>query len=200
MNVTIIPEDNLVKVDGIALRLDLSSIAINMSNWHAVQYANGQGAVEHRDGTIASTFTDLSFIQPFIDLHTARLAELNAPPSIDELRADAIATLEAQAQAFIVQGFESAALGTLHTYGGKQTDQLNLIGAAGSGMDMTYPCGDSDGVWLRRLHTHEQLKIVLVDGSTHKQIILSTLDDRRAAVMAAADENELNTILAAGLI
>jgi hypothetical protein len=86
-------------------------------------------------------------------------------------------------------------LGGLHHYGGKATDQINLIGAVSTGLDLPFPCADENDVWARRLHTAAQLQQVLNIGAAHKQEILVALDDVRDQVAAAVDHDSVDAIV-----
>lgn len=185
MQLSVIVDDNLIICDGVVLSCDLSQIAIDLSNIHSIHWFGQNGQIEHENGAMNSTFSSAEFIQPFIDLHTDALAEISAPPPLDEYKLLKIADAERYAGEQILAGFESDALGTTHSYGGKKTDQLNLIGAASSGVDLPFPCADADGNWERRVHTPAQFQEVVADGSAHKQGILTALDVIRTTIQNA---------------
>lgn len=153
-------------------------------------------------GTITTTI-DLS--QPSTEPHVVEMqAYLNEnielisayiPPPLESFKSSAIAKMEAAARGAILAGFISDALGSEHIYGGKETDQINLVGAAASGTDMPFPCADANGVWDRRLHTAAQLKTVVAHGAEYKQAVLTALDARRSEIENASDLTALNNIV-----
>lgn len=185
MRLSVIVDDNLIKCDGRAFRCDLSEITIDLSNIHSIHWRDETGKIEHKNGAMNSVFTSIAFVQPFIDLHTAAVQEADAAPPLDVYKLERIAEAERYAGEQILAGFVSDALGTDHTYGGKKTDQLNLIGAASSGVDLPFPCADANGNWQRRVHTSAQFQQVVADGSAHKQGILTALDTIRTTIQNA---------------
>ncbi len=69
----------------------------------------------------------------------------------------------------IVGGFESSALGSPRIYDSELEDQINLIGAAGAGIDMDYSCTDpATGIKVSELHTSAQIQQVYADGVIFK--------------------------------
>jgi len=152
-------------------------------------------------GTITTTI-DIS--QPSTEPHviemqaylTENIELISAyiPPPLESFKSTAKAQMDAAARSAILAGFTSDALGSNHTYGGKETDQINLVGAAASGADMPFPCADSNGVWERRIHTAAQLQTALAHGSEYKQAVLTALDARRAEIEAASDLAEIENV------
>ncbi len=107
------------------------------------------------------------------------VAELEA--NMAKAKADKTAYINTACGTEIVGGFDSAALGTLHHYTATLEDQANLLGLIAIGLGGEFTCIDGAGVKARRLHTLAQLKQVLVDGGTFKDVRLAkarTLKDR----------------------
>lgn len=82
------------------------------------------------------------------------------------------ATLNAACANAIVSGFTSSALGSVHTYPSKTTDQLNLTASYASSLAPNLPtdwatpfwCADSSGKWAWVNHTASQIQQVGSDG------------------------------------
>ncbi len=66
--VTIVPEDNVVLVNGVARLIDMTDIDPAI---HAVQWKDTVGEIEYNDGTPNAVIDDISPFQEFIDLWTA---------------------------------------------------------------------------------------------------------------------------------
>lgn len=199
MKLSIIVDDNLIIKDGIHATVDMASIPFNISNLWAIHWNETAGEMELRDGQANVPFTDFTSIQPFADAFDTEYAVLTAPLPLDEYKALKVIEISNAAGAQITTGFTSDALGTTHTYGGKSTDQLNLIGAVSSGVDMPFPCADAGGVWDRRVHTNAQLKQALVDGSVYKQTVLVALDARRVEIDGAVDHAAVDAVAWVGV-
>jgi len=100
----------------------------------------------------------------------------------------------------IVSGFTSGALGSNHFYPSSETDQLTLIGAAGTGESRTYPCVPEgqdpldNSNWIASEHTNAQLAQLLSDGADIIQNLKNDYRARVTAALAATSETELDTI------
>lgn len=106
------------------------------------------------------------------------------PPTAAKLLADAqlaqITILNNACAAAIVAGFSSPALGAMHTYPSKMTDQQNLSASVlaslmpGLAADWVTPfwCADASGAWSYADHTAAQIQQVGQDG---KAAILACL-------------------------
>lgn len=199
MRLKIIFDDSRIIKDGVPLVVDLSSLAIDVSNLWAIAWDDQlatPGEMELRDPSQRNiTFDDMASIQPFVDLYDARAAELAAPAPLVDYQALKKTEMEQAASVLITNGFSSTALGSTHHYGGKITDQLNLIGAASADVDMAYPCADDSDVWARRQHTAAQLKQVLLDGSVYKQSVLIALDVKRNEIDIAVDHDQVDAVV-----
>lgn len=94
----------------------------------------------------------------------------------------------------IISGFESIALGAIHTYQSDRDDQTNLMGLVVSNSDELFKCQDSNGVWSYKLHTVAQLKQVFDDGKTVKLNILVDFNTKKEAILNASTQEELDSI------
>jgi len=104
MNVTIVKEDRVVRIDGEGINFDFA-LADNI--W-AVQWNGTTGEVEHNDGTANREITDFAEFQGLVDGYNAekqRLADEEAKAEADRIsnmtyadkRAEEYPPLEAQA-------------------------------------------------------------------------------------------------------
>lgn len=75
---TIVKDDNLVRIDHRSLRFDLSPYRLP-DNFHALQWYEDRGEMEFNDGTHNERITDITIFQPIIDEFT-RLAETGDNP------------------------------------------------------------------------------------------------------------------------
>ena len=107
MKVTIVPEDNVVLVDGEARSIDMTGMDPAV---HAVQWKDTQGEIEYKNGRRNKPITDISPFQSFIDRWVAAAPPAPPPPPpplsprqqiINRLRADPI--LKAQ----VIESFEA---------------------------------------------------------------------------------------------
>ena len=107
-----------------------------------------------------------------------------------------IENLSLSAQADIVEGFSSSALGTAYWYDSKFEDQMNLIGAEAAGDTMDYPCrDDAASAKVYRSHTNPQLITVVRDARDLKTTILQSFNTKKASIMAAADQAAVDAIV-----
>lgn len=113
--------------------------------------------------------------------------------TLDQVKSDQISALSAACRAQILAGFLSDALGTLHAYPAKETDQANLSGSVlasllpGNAADWTtsFWCQDEAGAWAFVPHTAAQIQQV---GRDCKAAILSAMakNETLAAQVRAA--------------
>lgn len=145
----------------------------------------GVGAICHGDPAV---YTDVVWID---GLPLPSQAEL-AAAHLDTLREEKIADLSALCAYDIINGFSSAALGTVHWYDSQPEDQMNLIGAVAAGDTMVYAVRETQGgPKLYKLHTHIQLMTVIQDGRTVKLDSLQHFNTKRQAVLNAATEQAI---------
>ncbi|KMJ54979.1 hypothetical protein ACG97_01150 [Vogesella sp. EB] len=89
-------------------------------------------------------------------------------------RAAKLAELERDCSNAIIAGFASAALGNVHTYPAKDTDQQNLASSVLSSLMPNLPidwatpfwCADENGNWAMRPHSATQIQQVGIDGKS----------------------------------
>ncbi len=123
--------------------------------------------------------------------------------ALDVARRRRINALSADCGKAIVGGFQSDALGFVHTYPSTATDQLNLMGSVtdslipGLAEDWETPfwvC-DTEGLWSFKAHSAEEIQKAGQDGKAHIincQRKLSTLTER---VMNAKSENGVAAVV-----
>lgn len=140
------------------------------------------------------------------DFDTAGTLTTAGPSSAQQLanaQAAQVASLSAACQAQIYAGFQSSALGAVHTYPAKDKDQTNLSGSVvasllpGLPADWTTPfwCQDSAGAWAFVPHSAAQIQQVGADG---KAAIVAALEKNAALaaqVMAAASVAEVQAVV-----
>ena len=106
-----------------------------------------------------------------------------------------IVELNIACQNAIISGFTSDALGTPHKYDSGEVDQLNIIGAAALNTNCFYKCLDLQTNSKEfRLHTAEQMKTVLKDGSTIKIALLQKCTELKSLANWASNITELEEI------
>jgi hypothetical protein len=81
-------------------------------------------------------------------------------------------TINADCRNYIISGFSSSALGSVHTYPYGVTDQANLsndLTLASINPDMTFQlmCADESKVWGFKAHSSEQVKQIGIDAYNH---------------------------------
>ncbi len=201
MRVTIIPLDGLVGVDGVFR--EVGGLPEMFPYVRAIQWgetAPGAGHIEWLDGHPNDEFNTIGNIQPAIDAWNAQ-----TPPAktAAEIQADALAEakyvrtswINSDCATAITGGYVSSALGAPHTYDSAETDQLNLIGAVGLGVDIEYKCADAAGVKAFRLHTNAQLRQVMADGAVVKLAALQKAKVLKDAIAAAQTVGEVESVV-----
>jgi len=118
----------------------------------------------------------------------------DAVAELEAVKGPKPATITAAAEAAIVSGFTSNALGTAHTYQSDRDDQLNLVGMVVGGTDDYFKCTDENGVSGYKLHTIEQFKQVLTDGKIVKLAILQHAGVLKEQVVEAETVEQVNAI------
>lgn len=127
----------------------------------------------------------------------------NPAPTLAQAQAAKVAELSAACQAQIYAGFQSSALGAVHTYPAKDKDQANLSGSVVASLLPNLPagwttpfwCEDGNGTWAFVPHTAAQIQQV---GSDAKSAIVAALEKNAslaAQVMAAADVAAVQAIV-----
>ena len=114
-----------------------------------------------------------------------------------------IAALSAACLAQIVGGYQSSALGTVHTYPSQMTDQANMTASVLSSLmpglpsswTTQYLCADAGGIWDFVAHTATQIQQAGQDGKAAilaARVKLATLS---ANIMAAKTISAVNAIV-----
>lgn len=135
-------------------------------------------------------YEDLVFTTGSVTLQEVVDAHLAA------VKTDRIIALSQDAEAEIISGFESTALGESYLYDSDLEDQVNLIGAASLGKNTYYACRNvSSGVKSYIMHTNLQMKQVLEDGANVKLAALTKFNGLRDQVYAATTVAEVNAIV-----
>lgn len=80
MRVTIIPEDKVVIVDGVAAILGTLEADENI---HAIQWNGDYGTIEYKVGA-AARFIDISIVEPFVTAHTDEIEKKSTDTIVDE--------------------------------------------------------------------------------------------------------------------
>lgn len=123
-------------------------------------------------------------------------------PSLADIKAAQTAEIVSACEAAIVAGFESAALGAVHIYPCKLTDQANLQASVSAAREPNLPpewrapfwCQDLDGEWSYQLHTAEQIRQVGMDGYTATLAKLQLKGQYEAAIQQAQTIEEVQDI------
>ena len=124
------------------------------------------------------------------------------PPTFADILAAQVTALSAACAAEIVGGYTSSALGSVHTYPAKPTDQINMLGSVtasllpGLAADWTTPfwCADAKGVWSFQMHSAAQIQQVGADGKAAVATAQTKLATLSAEVMAATTADAVNAI------
>jgi hypothetical protein len=107
---------------------------------------------------------------------------------LEDAQATQVAVLSAACAAAIVSGFTSSALGAVHTYPSKVTDQQNLNASVtasllpdiGTDWVTQFWCADATGAWAWTTHTAAQIQQVGKDGMS----AVLALQDKNAQLAA----------------
>lgn len=124
-------------------------------------------------------------------------------PSLEDAKALRVALMSRACEAAIVAGFESQALGSVHTYPCKLTDQANLQASVSVAREPGLPeswrapfwCQEPSGEWSYQLHTAEQIRQVGMDGYTATLAKLQRKGLREAAIAAAQTVAEVEAVV-----
>lgn len=124
-------------------------------------------------------------------------------PSLDDVKAAQVLKINQACEAAIIGGFESSALGALHTYPCKLTDQANLQASVSVAREPGLPaewrapfwCRDAAGQWSYQLHTAEQIRQVGMDGYSATLSKLQRKGMLEAQIAAAASAEGVEAIV-----
>lgn len=83
MKVTIVPEDKMVVKNGYGIgNIEMPN---SVNNIHAIQFDNGRGWIENKDGT-REVLSNLTRFQPILDIYDYKRAEILEAERIMEIR------------------------------------------------------------------------------------------------------------------
>lgn len=92
---------------------------------------------------------------------------------IDKLKENKTLSINIICKESIISGFKSSAKGIKYAYESDEIDQLNLIGAATTGVSQNIKCSSDDGLtWQWINHLSSEIKQVLKDGAISKATYL----------------------------
>ena len=221
-NVTVIPSDGIISVDGEVLFLD----SIKSATFHALQWHDGAGHVEPGDGLPNEVLSSDDYegrVAPYVDLWTkekkrldneaaAAEAEYNSLPNV---KARKLAAIDAETTAAIMAGFECEAtppdtgVPELLHFSYDSFDQQNFADAAVS-MQLATASGaiptatpwnayrnhteGSKGDLVILQLTAETFVPIYSAALTHKATKMAEGGTRKAAVEAAQTVEELEAI------
>lgn len=221
-NVTVIPSDGIISVDGEVLFLD----SIKSATFHALQWHDGAGHVEPGDGLPNEVLSSDDYegrVAPYVDLWTkekkrldneaaAAEAEYNSLPNV---KARKLAAIDAETSAAIMAGFECEAtppdtgVPELLHFSYDSFDQQNFADAAVS-MQLATASGaiptatpwnayrnhteGSKGDLVILQLTAETFVPIYSAALTHKATKMAEGGTRKAAVEAAQTVEELEAI------
>lgn len=131
-NVTVVPEDGLIAVDGLSLWFAFDAPA----NLHALQWHGGAGEMEWTDDmnhplTPADYEADVA---PFVALWEAEKARLDEeakrPPTLEEAKEAKLTAIDTETSQTIMAGFEHEVDGTAYRFSYDFFDQQNFADTA----------------------------------------------------------------------
>lgn len=221
-NVTVIPSDGIISVDGEVLFLD----SIKTENFHALQWHEGEGHVEPGNGLPNLSLTTDDYdtkVAPFVALWqeeksrleqaaTAAEAEYN---KLENVKARKLASIDSETTSAIFEGFECEATPPdtnvpeqLH-FSYDEFDQQNFadaavsmqLAASGGAIPTTTPwnayrnhtAGSKGDLVILQL-TAETFVPIYAAALTHKATQMAIGGQRKAAVQAATTKEEVEAI------
>ena len=187
--------------------LDSSNQIVGTADKESEIPSNYQGVESDANGNIQDLYFDGAKISPkpdqpentYWDSVGNKWKDVFAPVisevTLDQVKEAKRAELNDLCNAQISAGFTSDALGTTHGYGSALEDQINLIGSASMGVDVSYVCTDVatnlKGVYP---HTAAQIKKVLVDGAIVKLALIQKYRTLADAVISATTAAQIAAI------
>jgi len=121
---------------------------------------------------------------------------------LDAARQRRLAELTERCASEIVGGYDSDALGSLHTYPSKQVDQLNMMGSVTDALtpdqsgewSTPFWCATAAGEWAFRQHTAPQIIAAGQAGKAHVVACQTTLASLSAQVLSAGTVEEIDAV------
>lgn len=215
-NVTVIPSDGIIIVDGEVVSLD----SIKSETFHALQWHDGEGHVEPGNGLPNQPLTADDYdtsVAPFVALWeretTAAEAEYN---KLENVKARKLASIDSETTSAIFEGFECEATPPdtntpeLFHFSYDELDQQNFADAAvsmqlatvsGGGIPTTTPwnayrnhTAESKGDLVILQLTAETFVPIYAAALNHKATQMAIGGQRKAAVQAAKTKEEVEAI------
>lgn len=146
---------------------------------------------DQRDG---SSYGDRSSYVQKLDHYKAILNPV-IELTLEEVKERKIAEIKSACNAVIRSGFQSDALGSVHSYSSDLEDQLNLIGARLSNTPLTFGCTDNTNKKTQKSHTAAQLKKVFDDGLARKHQLMSRFYLLKGQVEVAVTKQAVEAIV-----
>lgn len=124
-------------------------------------------------------------------------------PTLDALKAARVETLRAACEATITGGFQSSALGAVHTYPSDIKAQINLMGSVTDSIMPDLPenwqtpfwvC-DATEVWAWKMHNAAQIQQAGRDGKAHVVRCQTLLGELTVTVLAATTAEAVTSIV-----
>lgn len=158
------------------------------------------------DGVVVNIIAvdDLKFIVEgtLIDAGSANIGDLydgitfSSPPvDMEYLKSKMASSIESSYLAAMQSGFTSSALGLPHRYSSDGLSMVLLVGAASTGVSVSFECTDENGLKEMRLHTAEQMRQVLNDGAGIAVSLKVKKRDLLAQIESATTEEVLGDIV-----
>lgn len=116
---------------------------------------------------------------------------------LDFAKTDKIQLFSSLANVEIVTGFPSSSIGSVNFYDSSIEDQVNLIGAVTSNLDLYYATRPSLNSTVKsyKMHTAAQIRQVMNDGKNFKAGILMKFGSLRAQVQACTDLVQVSALV-----
>lgn len=196
MRLTVIPSDNTMILDGRVLVFPFAA----PPTLHAIQWYDTHGFVETTDGK-QERIDSLNSVQAYIDAYAAEVARLAAiaetPKTLEQVRTEKLAALDAdrkRLEALPITGNQGGKLFTI-----SRPEKINefLMGGLSIALDpspaATFTMLDDNGVEVTYSKALMGQIIAFINSS--KQPALKRYDARKAAIEAAKDAAEVDSVI-----
>jgi len=116
---------------------------------------------------------------------------------LDFAKTDKIQLFSELAKVDVETGFTSSALGVVNYYDAAIEDQINLIGAVTSNIDLYYATRTSINATIKsyKLHTAAQIRQVMDDGKNFKSVILIKFDALRTQIQSCTNLTSISAVV-----
>ena len=196
MRVTIVPIDNTVIVDGVAIsNIDMSSVAANV---HAVQWDGDSCWIEYTSTDPNLSIDSLDDFQDLLDQYNAIVAAMNAPPTLEQAQTNKVqeawGELETRLDSYAVT---VAVNGVDYQWGCDKESRENIMGintAIAVGLPVPNPRNWTPKGGLAPVScTHSDLAAIGGALLAAKDAFMAVYFIHKAAIMT---EDDLETVLA----